>query len=172
MKHPATYIAALAALLLALALPAASFAQTGSGVDEYSEGVPGSGGEDHGGSSNGNGNSLPSSTQTDLSGAGADGAALSNVAQATAPDSEALNDATKGSKADDSSGGSDKGSSAEQGKGGLGGVLNAAAEGTGLSAIADAAGGSSDGMGVALPLLLLTAVMLAVLFAFSRARRS
>ncbi len=55
----------------------------------------------------------------------------------------------------------------------MGNVLSAAAKGTGLAALADAATGKDDsGMGIAFPLLLALIVVLAGSYAVARVRRS
>lgn len=164
-KLLATVLTALAVLILIPGIAAAQHTPPGnSGVDEYSEGVPGSGGEHPSGgndSSGGDdGSSLPAPVAADLSDSGADGAALAAAVDATAPDSKKLQEATK--------------AAAEGDGGGTSPVeaLDTGTEGAGLSAITAAAGDSEGGMGIALPLLLIAAAVLAVVFVVARARRT
>jgi len=162
----------LAALLLGLFLvaPAAAGAQSippgNSGVDEYTEGTPGLGGEQHNppgggsqhnppGSGSGEAGSpdvLPAATAAALEAAGPAGQGVAAMVDQTSPGTKALKDAASAdssTSADSSASQSGAGAEGSSGGGGLP-----------LSAIADAASGSSGGLGDILPILLIVSALL------------
>lgn len=143
-KLTITFVA-IAAMVLAPAALAQKPPDNGA-VDEYTEGVPGSGGETPSGSSSGSGGASgsdssgsavsPSNIEA-LESHGEDGAAAATLAQATAPDGAGKS--PEGQKA-----GSDATSPAV-----------GAAEPGGLSAAVETVtGDGSSGMGILLPILL------------------
>lgn len=149
-------------MLLACTVPAAALGQDNAGVDEYSEQVPGGGGNQpsnpnaggggSGGSGDPDGGPLTPAQVAALEAQGADGAAAASLAQQTGPDSTA----GRGGAGDGSAGG---------------GGGSAADDGGGLTEIAgNIAGGSDSGMGVALPLILGAALIGALAFVVMRRR--
>lgn len=157
-------------VIAALALPTAASAQEtippgNSGADEYTEGVPGAGGEQSGGGG-GDGSepsqTLPPSASEDLNSLGSDGASAASLAQSTAPDSQALRDRLAKSKgAGEETGtapaapqqGADDGSV-------LGDALNSVT-----------ATGDDEGLGIWLPILLVSALLVVVGTALARRGR-
>jgi hypothetical protein len=157
------------ALLLALALPAVADAQRSnappgnSGVDQYRETVPQSGGNHpvdpsgkggHGGHGGLSGQALHA-----LRGQGADGAAAAKLAEATGPSQRHRRPAGHGTGAPRAG----KGASATLDRA-TGGVLDA------LAAIVT--GNGSGGMGAVLPLLFLLALAGAGAFVLVQRRRT
>lgn len=156
--------------IAALALPAAASAQEtippgNSGADEYTEGVPGPGGEQAGGGG-GDGSepsqTLPPSTSDDLSSLGSDGASAANLAQSTAPDSEALRDRLAKSNGEGNEAGSAP--AAPQPSADDGSVL-----GDALNSVT--ATGEDEGLGIWLPILLVSALLIVVATALVRRGR-
>jgi hypothetical protein len=118
-------------------------------VDEYTEGIPGSGGETPSGDSgNGGGGSGDSTLSPSVAGAlesqGADGAATAALAEATAP-----------SGADQAPQGTESQSSASDSDSSVAPSTANASDPDGLAAAVDAVTGEGeDGMGFLLPILL------------------
>ena len=163
-------ISTLLAVVAALALPGVAMGQ-GSGADEYSEDIPGGGGNQpsnqNGGGSGGTGggSTLPSGTQADLAAQGDDGAAAANLAQQTGPGENGNGGKSNGAGSGDGAGGTGSGSS---------GDVNLApadsdSSGSGIGGVvADLAGGSDDGMGLLLPIILGSVLVAAVAFVLFR----
>lgn len=155
------FIIAVVALCALLALPAAGYAQSDSGNDEYTENVPGGGGDKPSSDVNRDGGGLPPGSAQAFQALGADGQAAAALAQATAP-----RRAARGRNGDTGSAGggaeSEPAAGNDAGGGGIGDVVR------------DIAGGSDDGdgMGVALPLILGASLLGAVAFLLARRRGS
>ncbi len=159
-------ISTLLAVVAALALPGVAMGQ-GSGADEYSEDIPGGGGNqpsnqnDNGGTSGGS--AIPSGTQADLAAQGDDGAAAANLAQETGPSGNGNGGKSNGAGSGDGAGGT-----------GSGGDVNLTpadsdSSGSGIGdVVADLAGGSDDGMGLLLPIILGSVLVAAVAFVLIR----
>ncbi len=156
-------IATLLAVFATLVMPCMALAQ-GSGGDAYTEDIPGPGGNPpsneggNGGSVPGDTQSLPGETQSDFAAEGDDGAAAANLAQSTGPDGNGSNgDGTGAGQTDDAataSGSSD--SSDSDSDSGFG------------EAVVELVGGSDDGMGPLLPIILGSALIAAVAFVIFR----
>lgn len=160
MRRICTLIAATA--LLVSAVPAMAMAQGNAGVDEYTETVPGAGGDkpsmggggDGSGESSGGGPLTPSQVAA-LEEQGPDGAAAAGLAQSTGPDSKG----TPGGKEGESFAGTEAPS----------GAPGSDTSGSGIpGAIGDLAGGSDSGMGLVLPIVLVAALLGAVAFVIAR----
>jgi len=157
----------LASVVVAvLAVPATALGQEavppGSAGDQYIEGVPGPAGEspsgqagsgDEGGGPGAPGDALSPDAQAALEAEGALGDEVAGLAAATAPDGEAgrqgtaLNETQRGGSASD-----DSGSRLEE-------VFTALT------------GSSSDGMGLVLPAILGSSLLVALMFLLARHRR-
>jgi len=156
------------AALLCLSATAAYAAQPpGGAADEYTEGVPGGGGEtpsgDAGSGSGPQGDtsssgdaSVPATTESQLQSSGADGAAALSLIEETGP-AESSPGNSKGPSSG-SPGSPDKGAtSPDRGSGGVAGVVNALA------------GDDSDGgLGVLLPIALIIVALGAAAVALAR----
>jgi hypothetical protein len=156
----------LAGVIVAAALAAPAAAQLppdNSAVDEYTENVPGAGGDkpsqDVGGGSGGgaaggggssdggsggsdSGGALPADTSSELEQAGAQGAAAADLAQATAPNDKQPRDAGKAggsSGKDDAAVGSTAGDRGSQG----------------ITPAASSSGDDDGGIGIGLPIALV-----------------
>ena len=141
---------ALLAIFALFAVPGAAFAQGPGGADEYTETLPGAGGNQQSGS----GPLTPDEVEA-LEAQGPDGAAAAEAAQATGPD------ATAGVGGEDTAAGDGDGSSAAASDGESGGA--------GITElVGDVAGGSDDGMGPVLPIVLAVALIGAVGFLIAR----
>ena len=146
-----------------------------SAVDEYTEAVPGPGGATPVGSGPeraGGRSSLPARTQRELRRSGPDGAAAAELADRTAVDSAGPEAAARDSRTAQS--GKNAGSDGESGAGGGtpdSGQASTAEGDTVLSQVADAVGGSGQGMGAALPIVLVSALLVAVGVALGRRSR-
>jgi hypothetical protein len=148
-----------------VAVPGAA-AQDHSASDEYTENVPGVGGDspssDHtgggGGVGGGDASPLAPAVVDDLNASGADGQRAAALAEQTAPAHDPANGADSANGGgSDGSGSSDR-SHSDSG-GGIGGVV-------------DQVVGTSDsgGMGIALPIILGAALVAALLFLLARRR--
>ena len=148
----------------------------GSGADEYTEDIPGGGGnnpsnQNNGGSGSGSdgtgsGSTLPSGTQADLAAQGDDGAAAANLAQQTGPGGNGNGNGAKSNGA-----GSGDGAGAGSGSGGDVNLTPADSDSSGSGVgdvVADLAGGSDDGMGLLLPIILGSVLIAAVAFVLIR----
>ena len=160
-------IIAMVALCGLLALPAAAHAQDNSAEDEYTEHVPGGGGDkpsDNPGGGHGNGDALPPGSEQDLQELGADGEAAANLAQATAPKGRGAGeqDASDKESSDAQGGGSAAGGS--EGDGGL-----SVDDGNPVVDVLNVASGD-DGMGIVLPLILGLSLLAGIGFLLSRRR--
>jgi hypothetical protein len=145
----------------ALALP-----EGNSGVDQYLENVPGAGGDrpsDGGGKGSGGGgsggSSLPPGARSALDARGPIGAAVADLAEATAPSRNG---------GDGAAGGARSGQGQDDGV-----ALTAESdEGSGLGNVLDTIfGGLGGGMGIVLPLILAAGLAAAVLVFLARRRR-
>ena len=129
------------------------------------------GGGSGGGGSAGGGNSLSPQVTDELNAQGADGAATAAIADSTAPQGSGSGSNGGGNG---HSGGSGNGGSANGGSGSSNTTLQSDDGGGGLGGVVDEILGrnssSSDGMGVALPIILLATGLGAVAF-FLLARR-
>jgi hypothetical protein len=167
--------------VLTLAVPALGAEPPPSAFDEYTETVPGAGGDhdtndhDPGGGGSGQGepgqggsggatgataDNVAPATLADLQDAGAEGAAAARLAQATAPTGVSAADAgtAGGDRARDAA--SDGvGARADDSRGGIGQVVSALTGGS-----------DSSGMGIAFPLIMLVAFIVAVVIAGTRLR--
>ncbi len=154
-------ISVLLAILAALALPGLAAGQ-GSGGDAYSEDIPGAGGNqpsngDNGANGSGGdsgGSAVPSDTDSGLAAEGEDGAAAAELAQATKPDGSGTS-ATNGVDGTASSGGN-AAAAPDSDNSGIGAVVS------------DLAGGSDDGMGVLLPIILGSVLIAGAAFVYLR----
>ena len=177
----------VSAVLAALAaLPTIASAQSGapeSGVGEYTENIPGAGGNqpENGGGQGGSGGSggsgqggsgeaAPGGTATDtglppevvneFEQQGADGAAAAALAQSTSPSGSNQGAGQPGS------GGQAAGDAGQissgDGQGGVGGVVE--------KIVGVNSASQSDGMGIALPVILGSSLLAALLFLFVRRR--
>jgi hypothetical protein len=160
MRRVSCFVVATAALLAFAAVPGLAAAQDNSAIDEYTENVPGAGGDRptrdvDGGSGEGSGSTLPPASSGALATEGADGAAAADLAQATAPAREP--------------GGSDgagDGSTTRDRAGADGGLPSVG------DVVAGVGGGSdSDGLGIVLPIILGSVLVGALLFLLARRRR-
>ena len=164
------------ALAVALLIPGAAFAQGGA-VDNYKEQPPsaggnndpsssgdGGGGDGNGGGSDGSagGGPLASDTVRSFESQSSDGVRAAETAQATAPDSKALQKAAKSAQSDSSSGGSD-----ETDTDGTADISDSPA----FAALDPTGSSDGDGIGLGLPLLLGAALVAAIAFAATRAVR-
>lgn len=157
-------LASAVAALVILAVPATAqetIPPGNSGADEYTEGVPGPGGEQPTGPNNGGGGGedsppLPSSTASALGQAGAGGALVQSVVGQTAPDSQALRDAVSG-----------KGE-----KDGEAVAAGAADDSSPLDSLAAVGTGADQGLGAGLPALLVGALLAAGAFVLVRRLQS
>jgi hypothetical protein len=157
----------LAAVLVALvivALPAMASAQGGSGIDEYTEDVPGGGGGTPSNDGNGGGAPLPGASQDALQEQGTDGAAAAELAESTGP-----------GNGSGGGGGEGGGTGSDSGSGPAGSPTNPASTGGGDSSgsgiddvVVELAGGSEDGMGILLPIILGSVLVAAVAFVLIR----
>jgi len=155
-------------VLLALGATAYAAQPPGGATDEYTEGVPGGGGEtpsgdagSHGDNSSGGssetGSSVPAATQSQLQSSGADGAAALSLIEETGPaDSPSGNAKDAGSDGQGSKNGAEDASSPNRGSG-VAGVVKAL---TG-----DDSGG---GLGVLLPIALIVIALGAAALALAR----
>lgn len=154
----------LAVLPTAIANAQTSLPPDNSGVDQYTENVPGAGGDEpssqigsgggagSNGGGGGGGSRLPPRVAHEFGHAGSDGAAAASLAEATAPDgadAAGVDSARGGNRSRASSGG------------GVGGIV-----GTGVGA----ASTGSYGMGIALPIILAATLVAALGFLLSRRR--
>jgi hypothetical protein len=157
----------LTALLMlpALAQAKAHHNSGNSAGDEYSENVPGAGGDHQGsggsGGGPGSGSSLPPGTTQALQEQGSAGAGAANFANSTGPKAakKAAHVQASGKNGSGSTSGSDSGSGSG---GGLGDVVKQVA-GAGNSS-------DSDGMGIALPIILGASILGALAFLLARRR--
>ena len=162
------FFAALAILLIPAALAGA---QGNAGIDQYTETPPAADGESDaaafgsngdGGSAgadgdDGGGRPLPPDARGELESLGADGVAAADIAEATAPASGG----TAGSGDDGGFAASQSSSSGDEGSG----------SGDGVGGVIDALGGSgSDGLGIALPLILVLSLLGVAGFLVARGR--
>jgi len=166
--------AAILAVVAMFAFPGVAFGQGGSGADAYEENIPGGGGNtpsnDNGGQSGTDGgSSLPEGTQGALEEQGADGAAAANLAEQTGPGGN-------GSRGDNSTG-SGAGNGAGSGSSPDGEVNLTPADdkpagsssGSGIDeVVGELAGGSDDGMGILLPIILGSVLVAGVAFVLIR----
>lgn len=170
-------------LIVMLALPAAALAGSGhhhrftctnSAVCQYSENVPGAGGDQptsgggSGGHSSGGGDhqAISPSTQRALESQGPNGAATAALADATAPSGIQGSGASgSGHKAQGDSGASSGGGASSSGTGGAPGI------GKALGHVLNA-GDPGSGMGIALPVILAASLLAALVFVFGRRRRA
>ena len=170
------------------AAPVAAQAQDPSGIDQYQENIPGAGGDQPGGHNGGGnaggghnggggsagggsaagGSTLSPQVTDELNAHGADGAAAAAIAESTSP--QGSGSGGSGSGANASGGGNGNGN----GDSGSASQLNTGHDGGGLGGVVDEILGrnasNSDGMGVALPIILLATALGAVAF-FLLARR-
>jgi hypothetical protein len=152
MRRVSCFLVATAALLAFAAVPGLAAAQDNSAIDEYTENVPGAGGDRpsrgvDGGSGGESGSTLPPASSGALASEGADGAAAAALAQATAPARE-------------------PGGSTARDREGAGGGLPSVGD-----IVAWVGGGSdSDGLGIVLPIILGSVLVAAVLFLLARRR--
>jgi len=151
----------LLAMLIALALPGAAVGQ-GSGGDVYEEDVPGAGGNQPSSGNNGDngsgggGSALPSDSgsQSGLAAKGEDGAAAAELAQSTSP----------GGSGSSATGGDD-GTSLSGGEA----AADPDTESSGPGGVAvDLLGGSDDGMGLLLPIILASVLVAGAAFVLIR----
>lgn len=136
-----------------------------SGVDEYFETVPGSGGNQPPRNGRRGGARLPPRVRRELAAQGAEGKAALKLAESTGPVAAPRRDRSPGS-------GSRSRSQAAAPKDGAG--SQSASAGGAVRAVRDALGGSDDGgMGLTLPLILLATLALAIVrLVFLRRRRA
>jgi hypothetical protein len=158
MRRVSCFLVATAALLALAAVPGPALAQDNSAIDEYTENVPGAGGDRpsrdvDGGTGGGSGSTLPPSSSEALASQGAAGAAAADLAQATAPAREAGG----------SGGGADGSTARERSGGGVPSVGDVLAE--------VGRGSDSDGLGIVLPIILGSVLVGALLFLLARRRR-
>jgi hypothetical protein len=156
-------LATLAAVLACVLLASPAAAQCGgkpippgnSEVDQYQEAIPGNCGETEPNKNGNGGGSVPSGTSDDLEALGEDGAAVADLVTST------------GSGAD----GSGNGKDGEQASGAGAAAAAQADTGSAVSAaVRGLAGDSDDGLGAALPVLLVA--LLAAALAVVAIRRS
>jgi hypothetical protein len=140
-----------------------------SAGDEYTENIPGAGGDHQGGSGSGGGSgsssSLPPGTVQALQQQGGAGAGAANFANSTGPKAakkaaRAQASGKNGANGSNSTSGSESGSGS--GGGSLGDVVKQVASGSDSS--------DSDGMGAALPIILAASVLGALAFLLARRR--
>lgn len=178
VKQSVKRISILLVVFAAFALPGVALGQgAGSGADEYSEDIPGGGGnqpsnENNGGSGGSGGGStgsggtpLPSGTQGELEAQGGDGAAAANLAQSTGPKGErGANGAN-----DANGGGAGAGGTATSPDGEVAVSPGSDSSGSGVGeVVGELAGGSEDGMGILLPIILGSVLVAAVAFVLIR----
>jgi hypothetical protein len=138
------------AALAAASLPALATAQSNSGVDEYEEVLPNPGGGDNQGGGNDDSTGALSPDQVnDFEEAGPDGAATAELTQESTPESSSP------------SGGAANGTNSSSGDDSDGVV----------EVVGDLAGGSDDGMGLLLPIVLGIAAVAAAGFVIARRNR-
>lgn len=148
-------LVALIALALT-AIPASAVAQDNAAVDEYTESVPGGGGDTPSNRDpQGGGSPLPPSVVESLEQAGPDGAAAATLAQSSGGPGQS--DDQAGSLASSSSHGDRSGSS----EGGFGSAVTELLD-----------PGSDSGLGVWLPIILGVAFLAAIAFTVIRRRGS
>lgn len=147
-------------LLAALLFPVAAAAKTvppgNSGADQYSETLPGAGGNDKtnsGGSSGGSQDVLSVAAQKNLDQLGPAGQATADLAQSTAPPRQDGNTSSK------QKGGRANSADSPSGSSGFADVLKQAG-----------GGGDSGGMGIMLPLILASSLLAAFAFLWVRRR--
>ena len=165
---------AAALLLIAAVLPAAALAQGNSAIDQYTEQVPGAGGDkpsaggredsgDSGGGAEGSGQPLPDDISQALQARGSDGGAAAALAQATAPqEAEGLGPGSEGSN-----GQGETGATATRPESSSGGRPSAG------DVVGGVTGGDADrgGMGVWLSVILATTFLAAIVLGIARLRR-
>lgn len=151
-----------------LTAQAAAQAPSGNGqIDQYTETIPGAGGNEPtggGGHNGGNGSNdepvLTPEQSEGLEAQGADGVGVANLTQATAPPGADSRESGSGSGASNGSSSGDPGSSdagSSSSSGGLGGTFDAVS-----------GSASDDGLGLALPLILAAVAVAGVAFALRR----
>ncbi len=160
----------VALLAVGLVLPAAALAQDNSAIDEYTESVPGAGGDhpshDQGGGGSGGGGdggaSLPQSNADALESEGAAATAAANLAEATAPDRPAGAGSVRdpGANESASSSGGESQDDAGQGAPSIGDVVGGVTGGS-----------DSDGLGIWLLVILGATLVAAIALALARWRR-
>jgi hypothetical protein len=162
------FLGLLVALSLILVVPAPVSAQENAGEDEYTEGVPGGGGEtpnnqDPAGS--GAGSPLPPSIASQFEDAGAAGVAAAALAES----------GTQGASSGNASSGNSAGDAGSAGAASQGDspVANATEDGGLTSAVKEVLDpGSDSGLGIWLPIILGLALAAALVAGFTRFRNS
>jgi hypothetical protein len=140
----------MAAVLVALVVPAVSLGQGNAGVDEYTEEVPGAGGGkpssgNTGGEDDPTLGPLTPAQVSALDEAGIDGTAAAALAQATGP------------------------AGGDQGNGGTPDDLGPVDDSSGVAdVVGDLAGDSESGIGIMLPIVLALTLLAAVGFVLAR----
>lgn len=150
-------IAVLAAALVAPGVAVAQELPPGSsGVDQYTENIPGPGGDkpsnglDKPDGGNSDGGNLPPGVAEELAAQGADGTRAAILADVTAPERSKRGEKARGD----------------------GGAAGDGADGGGtIAGIVSALVGSDGGMGVFLPILLVVTLLVALAVAATRLRR-
>jgi hypothetical protein len=157
MRNPMIVLCVLCALL---AVPATASAQGNAAQDEYTENVPGAGGDrpsNEPGSGSPGGGSLPPGTTEQLQALGADGAAAAALAESTGSD-------RRGDGRDGPGSGPGSGAAAaadgSSGGGGVGEVVEDFVTGS----------EDDDGIGITLPLILGASLLAAIGFLLARRR--
>ena len=153
----------------AVVFPAVSLAQgnAGSATDEYTETLPGAGGDhptaggDHHGPNAPDQAQLPGSADEDLRGTGADGAAVADLAEQTAPPTGSGGSHPAGSAADSSDADAQAHNGPSDNGGGVGDVVDTVLSGS---------PGGSGGMGVALPIAIVVTALGAIAILVYRRR--
>lgn len=154
------------------AFPGVALGQ-GSGADEYTENIPGGGGNTptnnngngSGGGSDGGGSPLPQGAQEALAQQGSDGAAAANLAAETGPNRNATSGKQGGGSGGDGAGGGLSGGEGSS----LSTPTKSDSGGSGIGeVVGELAGGSDDGMGILLPIILGSVLVAAVAFVLIR----
>ena len=172
------FVSIVALLGIAVAIPGTAAAQDNSSIDQYTENVPGAGGDQPGtqggagtgGDDTGNGGqgdgpapALPADTAADLESQGGAAAATADLAQSTAPDREQRAQAGDRDRPGVQPGSASGGSRAPADDGGGPSV------GEVVTGVSDAS--ESGGLGIWLPIILGATLLAAIAFGVSRWRR-